>query len=136
MLIQKIIALIWFHWMKKTSSQIEDKRKDKAQGAYTHWNPKRHIPLVSLLLWCKIVAMHCFIVSQSGSETKIRVLVIFKKFYTWPPVSVLLYIYIYTTFTPHFKGKRRCISGIIALLAVLRNAVTRIGGSIYKLYPS
>ena len=47
-----------------------------------------------------------------------------------------IYIYIYTTFIPHFKGKRRCISGIIALLAVLRNAVTRIGGSIYKLYPS
>ena len=44
-----------------------------------------------------------------------------------------VYIYIYATFTPHFKGKRRCISGIIALL---RNAVTRIGGSIYKLYPS
>ena len=43
---------------------------------------------------------------------------------------------IYTTFTPHFNGKRRCISGIIALLTVLRNAVTRIGGSIYKLYPS
>ena len=49
---------------------------------------------------------------------------------------IYIYIYIYTTFTPHFKGKRRCISGIIALLAVLRNAVTRIGGSIYKLYPS
>ena len=45
-------------------------------------------------------------------------------------------LFIYTTFTPHFKGKRRCISGIIALLAVPRNAVTRIGGSIYKLYPS
>ena len=29
----------------------------------------------------------------------------------------------YTTFTPHFKGKRRYISGIIAPLAVLRNAL-------------
>ena len=46
------------------------------------------------------------------------------------------YIYIYTTFTPHFKGRRRCISDIIALLSVLRNVLTRIGGSIYKLYPS
>ena len=40
-------------------------------------------------------------------------------------------IYIlYTTFTPHFKGKRRCITGIIALLSVLRNALTRNGGGI------
>ena len=49
-------------WMnKKTSSLIEDKRNDKAQRAYTHWNPKRHIPLVSLLLWCKMVAMRCLV---------------------------------------------------------------------------
>ena len=34
--------------MKKTSSLIEDKRKDKVQRAYTHQNPKRNIPLVSL----------------------------------------------------------------------------------------
>ena len=40
-----------------------------------------------------------------------------------PMVSV--YNYTYTTFTPHFKGKRRCISGIIALLSVLRNALKR-----------
>ena len=32
---------------------------------------------------------------------------------------------IYTTFTPRFNGKRRCISGIIALLSTLRNALTR-----------
>ena len=43
---------------------------------------------------------------------------------------VLVYKEVYTTFTPHFKGKRRYISGIIALLSVLRNALTRIGGSI------
>jgi len=29
--------------------------------AYTYQNPKRHIPLVSLLLWHKLVAVHCFI---------------------------------------------------------------------------
>ena len=40
---------------------------------------------------------------------------------------------LYTTFTPHFKEKRMCISGIIALLSVLRNALTRNGDSIYKL---
>ena len=40
-----------FHWMKKkTSSLIEDKRKNKAQRAYTHWNSKRHIPLVSFVI--------------------------------------------------------------------------------------
>ena len=43
--------------------------------------------------------------------------------------------YIYTTFTPHFKGKRGYISGIITLLSVLRNALMRNGGSIYKLIP-
>ena len=35
----------------ETSSLIKDKRKDKAQRASR--NPKRHIPLVSLLLWHK-----------------------------------------------------------------------------------
>ena len=35
-----------------------------------------------------------------------------------------------TTFTPHFKGKRRCISGIIALLSVLKNALMRNRGCI------
>ena len=29
---------------------IEDKRKDKAQRVHTCQNPKRHIPLVNLLL--------------------------------------------------------------------------------------
>ena len=38
-----------------------DKRKDKAQRAHTRRNPKRHIPLVSLLLLRKVVAVHCFI---------------------------------------------------------------------------
>ena len=47
--------------MKKTSSLIEDKRKDKAQRTYTCQNPKRHIPLVSLLLWHKMVTVCCFI---------------------------------------------------------------------------
>ena len=69
---------------------IEDKRKYKVQRAHTHWNPKRHTPLVSLLLWHKMVAVRCFIwplglqlwsVRQSGSQSvslKFRVLVIFK----------------------------------------------------------
>ena len=48
-----LCTLIWICCMKK----IEDKRKDMA---HTCQNPKKHIPLVSLLLWHKIVAVQCF----------------------------------------------------------------------------
>ena len=41
-------------------------------------------------------------------------------------VENLQYVYMCT----HFKGKRNCISGIIELLSVLRNALSRNGGSI------
>ena len=61
MLIRKVNALIWFCWIKKASSLIEDERKDKAQRTYTRRNPKRHMSLVSLLLWRRMVAVHCFI---------------------------------------------------------------------------
>ena len=47
---------------------IEDKRKDKAQKAYTHCNPKRHIPLVSLLLWHKMVAVLGRLASSFATE--------------------------------------------------------------------
>ena len=43
------------------TSLIIDKRKDKAQRVHTCWNSKRHIPLVSLLLWRKMGTVHCFI---------------------------------------------------------------------------
>ena len=65
---------------EEDSSLIEDKRKDKAQRAHTRRSSKRHIPLMSLLLWRKMVAVHCFVwlldlrpwsVSQSGSQSKI-----------------------------------------------------------------
>ena len=36
----------------------EDKRKGKVQRVYTRQNPKRHI---RLLLWYKMVAVHCFV---------------------------------------------------------------------------
>ena len=87
---------------KKTSSLIEDKRKDKEQTAHTRRNPKRHIPLVSLLLWHKMVAVHCFVwplglrlwsVSQAVS-LKFKFWQFFK-FYIWPPVSVLLYLMLF-----------------------------------------
>ena len=63
--------------------------------AYTRLNAKRHIPLVSLLLWHKTVAMRCFIWPPplqlwSGKLMIIRVWVIFKKFQ--PPVSVSLFL--------------------------------------------
>ena len=29
--------------------------------SHTRQNPKRYIPLVSLLLWCEMVAVHCFV---------------------------------------------------------------------------
>ena len=62
MLIRKINVLIWFQFLKKkTTNLIEDKRKDKAQREHTHWKPKRHIPLVNLLLWHKMVAVHYFV---------------------------------------------------------------------------
>ena len=42
---KKINASIWFRWMKKkTSSLIKDERRDKAQRAYTHGNPKKAHP--------------------------------------------------------------------------------------------
>ena len=48
---------------KKTTNLIEDKRKDKAQTEHTCWNPKRHIPLVSIC-YCGVkymVAVRCFV---------------------------------------------------------------------------
>ena len=51
---QKIITWVWFHCMKKTKTRpTEGKRKDKVQRAHTCQYPKRHIPLVSLILWHK-----------------------------------------------------------------------------------
>ena len=53
---------MWFQFLKKnTTNLIEDKRKDKAQREHTRRNPKRHIPLMSLLLRHKMVAMLCFV---------------------------------------------------------------------------
>ena len=40
---------------------VKKTKKDKAPKARTHQNPKRHMPLVSLLLWHKMVVVHCFI---------------------------------------------------------------------------
>ena len=59
--------------------------------AHTRQNAERRIPLVSLLLWCKIVAMHCSsLVTVVRRQTKIQVLVIFKKLYILLPVSILM----------------------------------------------
>ena len=86
---------------KKTSSLIEDKRKDKAQRAHTRQDPKRHIPLVSLLLWRKMVGVHCFVwplalrlwsVSQAVQNSSFGD---FLNFYIQPTVSVLLYLMLF-----------------------------------------
>ena len=56
----EINVSIWFHWInnKTSSSLIEDKRKG-AEGLYSL--EPRHIPLVSLLLWHKMVSLCCFV---------------------------------------------------------------------------
>ena len=48
---------IWFCCTKK-KSLMEDKRNNEVQRLV---GTKRHISLVSLLLWCKIVAVQCFV---------------------------------------------------------------------------
>jgi len=50
-----------FNIKKKKKSLMEDKGKYKARREYARWNPKRHIPPVSLLLWHEIVTVHCFV---------------------------------------------------------------------------
>ena len=44
----------------KKKNLMEDKRNKEAQRPHTCQNPKRHISLVSLLLWHKMVAV-CFV---------------------------------------------------------------------------
>jgi len=45
---------------------MEDKRNNEAQRPLTRRKPKRHIPLVSLLLWRKMVAVHPFVWALAG----------------------------------------------------------------------
>ena len=88
---------------KKTSTLIEDKRKDKAQRAHTRRNPKRHISLVSLLLWRKMVAVRCFVWALglrlwSVSEAvrrKFKFWQFKKKINIQPPASILLYLMLF-----------------------------------------
>ena len=47
--------------MVSLDEEVQVKIKDKVQRAHTRRNPKRHIPLVSLLLLHKMVTVHCFI---------------------------------------------------------------------------
>jgi len=60
-----IETLVWICCMNKKKNLIEDERKDEVQKPHTYHNPKRHIPLVSLLLWHKFVAKQCFLLSLS-----------------------------------------------------------------------
>ena len=65
----KINTSIWFHYMKKKKSLMEDKRNNEAQRPHTRRNPKRHISLVSLL-WHKIVAVRCFVWNKCGQAVR------------------------------------------------------------------
>ena len=40
---------------------MEDEKNNGVQRPHTRRNPKRHISLVSLLLWRKIAAVQCFV---------------------------------------------------------------------------
>jgi len=48
--------------IKKKNSLMEDK---KVQRVHTHQNPKMHISPVSLLLWQKMMVMHCFVLGST-----------------------------------------------------------------------
>ena len=50
-----------YHIYCHSALLMEDKRNGKVQRDHAHWNPKRHIPPMSLFLYCKMVAMYCFI---------------------------------------------------------------------------
>ena len=97
----EINASIWLCWMmmKKTSSLIEDKRKDKAQRAHTRRNPKRHTPLVSLLLWRKMMASRlATVVAQSVSQAvslKFEFWRFFKILYPATCLCLMLYYALY-----------------------------------------
>ena len=97
--IWKSNASIWFPLQRrKTTSLIEDKGKGKAQKAHTCRNPKRHIPLVSLLLWHEMMAVRCFIWSLAlrlwSDRAKFN-LDNQQKVYIQPPVNVLLFLMLY-----------------------------------------
>ena len=77
----------------KTSSLIEDKRKDKrkdkVQRAYIRRNPKMYIPLVSLLLWHKMVTVSCFIILASSLATVVSEAVSKTKIWFWRFLKIL-----------------------------------------------
>ena len=84
-----LLDLDWVSVIQEEGDQlVEDRRSTTAHGAYDHWNPKRHIPMASLLLQRKMVTVLCFVwalglqlwsVRQKGSETKFQHLTILKK---------------------------------------------------------
>ena len=70
-LIGKINTLMWFCCMKK-KNLMENKRNNEVWRPHTHWNPKRHISMVNLLL-CDCMMLHlpsrlANIVSETVSE--------------------------------------------------------------------
>ena len=58
---EKFNALLWFLCINE-SDNMEVKDKYKEQRGIIHLSePERHMPYVSLLLWCEMVAIDCFI---------------------------------------------------------------------------
>jgi len=97
----KINTSVWFRCMRK-KSLMEDKRNNVGQRPLTRRNPKRRIPLVSLLLWRKMVAVHPFIWvlglwlwSVRQWDEILTFLVIFLKFYIRPPVNDFVFLKMY-----------------------------------------
>ena len=95
--IQKINVLIWFCFLKKKTTNLnEDKRKE---GTHSSEPQKAH--LVSLLLWHKIVVLRCFIWPLGlrpwsvNEADKISGFGILKKFYIQSLVSVFLILMLY-----------------------------------------
>jgi len=101
-LIAKINTSIWL-CCKIKKSLMEDKRNNKVQRPHAHWNRKRHVSLVSLLLCHKMVAVCCFIwalglqlwsrsewVSERVREMKFQVLAFEKNSTVHPATSKCL----------------------------------------------
>ena len=66
---QKIHTLVL---QEEHNHVIGDKRKGEVQRADTCQNHIWHIPLVSLLLWCEMVAMCCLLHLASSLTTVVR----------------------------------------------------------------
>ena len=76
---------------EEDGNQFEDTRKDKAQRVHTCRNPKKHMPLMNLLLRQNMVHGHelfCLVFSLTTVIKAGRILK--ERFYIRPPESIFL----------------------------------------------